>query len=139
MRVPAEGDLPRRDQVLSLDVFGQGKGCFSTPPDQIDSASVKVTKSGGPNLKRGPDGSTCAAQYDWCYDPVLRQIVWSSGPAGDYNVSFNFRNPGPCGYPPSGNNSGHCLVLDFVKRYLGGSDPLGGFGDSNLQAVTLVK
>jgi Flp pilus assembly protein TadG len=136
---PPKVTFPGATGVLSLDVFGIGNGCFSTAPDQIDSASVKVDKGSGPNLNRGPDGSSCAAQYDWCYDPGTRSILWKGGPAGDYNVSFNFRNPGPCGYPPSGDNAGHCLVLDFVKKYVGGSDPLGGFGDSNLQAVALIK
>jgi Flp pilus assembly protein TadG len=132
--------LPGSTGTLSLDLYGGAGGCFSTPPDQIVSASVTVTKvnAGGSSLKRGPDGTTCASQYDWCYDSVGRQIVWGSGPSDKYTISFDYTNPGICGYPPT-NNSAHCLVLDFVKKHLGGGNPGGGFSGSNLAAVSLIK
>ena len=123
------------------------QGCFTTAPQVINPASVIVTRIGGgptnPQPVRGPDGTTCVgATIDYCYDPSTRSVLWNTpGPAsdtGNKNVSFSWINDGPCGIPP-GNNSSHCLVVDYVDIQIGGSGPGGGDPNSNIRAYKLCE
>ncbi|MEX0983731.1 MAG: hypothetical protein WD096_01635, partial [Actinomycetota bacterium] len=137
---------------LSLDAAGVTEGCFASAPANIDAASVSLNRVGagsGGNAQpqRGPDGSTCSGLVnDYCYDPATRQIIWNSfGPIAEtspdrvYNVEFKWSNTGPCGTPPAGNNSGHCMVVEFVRVRIGGSGPGEGNPDSNLRAYKLCE
>ena len=67
-------------------------------------------------------------------------ITWlPSGPANenqDFKVTFDWSTTGKCGVPPSGNNSGHCMILQPVEVQIGGSHPGGGI-DSNVRAYKL--
>jgi hypothetical protein len=132
---------------LNLDTFGIVQGCFTTAPQNIDGPSVTVRRNGGPAAQRGirgPDGATCGGTtFDYCYNPGTRTILWNpAGPAPEnqnYNVSFDYVNDGPCGIPP-GNNSGHCLVVDYVDQFVpGGSGPGEGDPDSNIRAYRLCE
>jgi len=133
---------------LNLDTAGITQGCFTSAPQVIDPTSVSVTRiSGGgpsnPQPVRGPDGPTCVgAPNDYCYDPTTRSVVWNiGGPAQDnqnYNVSFSWIADGPCGIPP-GNNSSHCLVVDYVDIQIGGSGPTNGPSNSNIRAYKLCE
>jgi Flp pilus assembly protein TadG len=130
---------------MSLDTFGNPT-CFTTPPDAIDGASVSVRRNGGPASQRGtrgPDGATCVGTtFDYCYDPATRTVLWNSaGPAPEnqnYTVSFDWSNDGPCGTVP-GNNSAHCLVVDYVDTQIGGSRPGQGDPNSNIRAYKLCE
>ena len=51
-------------------------------------------------------------------------------------MSFDWSTSGKCGVPPSGNNSGHCIILQPVEVQIGGSHPGGGI-DSNVRAFKL--
>jgi hypothetical protein len=70
-------------------------------------------------------------------------ITWSrSGPADEgqsFTISFDWQNAGPCGIPPSGNNSGHCLVLQPVEVRIGGSGPGTGSPNSNVRSYKLCE
>jgi len=131
---------------LNLDTAGITQGCFTTAPQLIDPASVDVTRIGGgptnPPPVRGPDGTTCVgATIDYCYDPSTRSVLWNiGGPASEGNkeVSFSWISDGPCGIPP-GNNSSHCLVVDYVDIQIGGSGPGGGDPNSNIRAYKLCE
>ena len=41
----------------------------------------------------------------------------------DYKVTFDWSTTGKCGVPPSGNNSGHCMILQPVEVQIGGKPP----------------
>jgi Flp pilus assembly protein TadG len=131
----------------NLDQLGIAQGCFTTAPDAIDGSSVTVTRASGtprPDPRRGPDGPTCTGTtHDWCYDPPTRTIRWNTaGPAADnrnYEIRFQYRNDGPCGTPPAGNNSGHCLVVEVVDVRIGGTGAGGGDPNSNLRAIQLCN
>lgn len=132
---------------LNLDTFGIFEGCFTSAPDVVTPTSVTVSRNTGPQNERGirgPDGSTCVGTtFDYCYDPATRNVLWNiAGPAPEnqnYNVSFTWANDGPCGTPPAGNNSGHCLVVEYVDVAIGGSGPGQGDPNSNLRAYKLCE
>jgi hypothetical protein len=138
---------------FTLDTMGN-PSCFTSAPDAVDGASVSVRRNGGPQSQRGtrgPDvsGSACVASptqplnsFDYCYNPTTRAVFWNSaGPAPEnqnYDVSFDWSNDGPCGTPP-GNNSAHCLVVDYVDQAIGGSAPGQGDPNSNIRAYKLCE
>jgi hypothetical protein len=132
---------------LNLDTFGITQGCFASAPDSIVDASVSVRRTSGPASQRGirgPNGTTCVGTtFDYCYDPATRTVLWNNaGPAPEnqnYQVSFDWSNDGVCGIPPSGNNSGHCLVVEFVDIAIGGGGPGQGDPNSNIRAYKLCE
>jgi hypothetical protein len=69
-------------------------------------------------------------------------VYWNAaGPAAEnvsYEVSFVWSNDGPCGQPPSTNNSGHCLILQPVEVRIGGNRPGQGFA-GNVRAYKLCE
>jgi Flp pilus assembly protein TadG len=126
---------------FNLDALGIADGCFTAAPQVV--SNVDVAKAGGP----GPQPVECTGlptpSCDWTYDDANRLLTWNAGgPAGEnrnYDITWQWQNQGPCGIPPSGNNSGHCLVVEVVDVQIGGSGPGGGDPNSNLRAVALCN
>jgi Flp pilus assembly protein TadG len=150
---PIFADFPGAAPV-NLDTFGIANSCFTAAPNNIDPASVTVRRPSGPANQRGvrgPDSSTTSCvgtasqplnSFDYCYNPATRNVYWNAaGPAAEnvsYEVSFVWSNDGPCGQPPSTNNSGHCLILQPVEVRIGGNRPGQGFA-GNVRAYKLCE
>lgn len=120
--------------TLELDFLGINEGCFVTAPDQITNVEVVKDRPQDP----GPEP---VLGVDWMYDSVLRQIAWiPGGPAVEgqqYDISFDWAIEGPCGIPPTNNNSGRCVIAETVEFAVGGSLPGQGSGISNVRAIKL--
>jgi Flp pilus assembly protein TadG len=123
--------------VYSMFQATQVTPCPTDAPDLITNVVVGKVKKKDP----GPapvDGTDYVVSYSNPADP---SITWlPSGPANenqDYNVSFDWSTSGKCGIPPSGNNSGHCIILQPVQVQIGGSHPGGGIG--NVRAFKLCE
>jgi hypothetical protein len=122
--------------VYSMFEATQANPCPATAPDQISNVVVGKVKKQDPG--QAPVLNTdYVVDYTNAADP---SITWlPGGPANEdqtYKVSFDWSTGGKCGVPPSGNNAGHCLVLQPVAVKIGGKDP-GGGGDGNLEAFKL--
>ena len=122
--------------VYSMFEATQPSPCPSSAPDLISNVAVGKVKKNDP----GPApvlGTDYVVDYTNPSDP---SITWlPSGPANenqDYKVTFDWSTTGKCGVPPSGNNSGHCMILQPVEVQIGGSHPGGGM-DSNVRAYKL--
>jgi hypothetical protein len=124
----------------NLDAEGITQGCFSSAPATVTNVSVR--RIGGPPPNPVECVGATSATCDWIYsgDPA-RTVTWyGPGPAGDnrnYRIQFDWQTAGACGVPPSGNNSGGCLVVEVVDVQVGGSGPGGGDPNSNLRAIAL--
>jgi hypothetical protein len=134
----APRQMPGASNPFSVLTFGTLNGCFAAAPDSITNVTITKLKNNDP----GPQpvlGQDYTVDYSNPKDPSVTWIT--SGPAGpepqSYNVSFDWQIGGQCGIPPSGNNSGHCLIVEVVNVQLGGTHPGGGSEDSNLRAVKL--
>jgi Flp pilus assembly protein TadG len=108
------------DTVIDLDNFSLTCGAYQ------DLANVQVKKS-----------SCCTEGTEYTYDPVAHTITWKDGAKTGVNITWDSVSGRPCGTPPSGNNSGHCMVVEVVDVQVGGGCPGCGSPDSNLRAVKL--
>jgi Flp pilus assembly protein TadG len=129
---------PGSPPAVTLSTFGSGNGCFTTAPDAYTNITLTKVKKQDP----GPDPVLNQDYTIDASDPKNPVVTWvTSGPANEnqtYTLSFDWQKGGQCGIPPSGNNSGHCLIVEVVDVQIGGTNP-GGGGDpnSNLRAVKL--
>jgi Flp pilus assembly protein TadG len=136
-----DGDIAT-GQTFTLNAFGSFNSCFTGTPDAIGDLKISP--------KKGLDYTMCAAGQltgcDYRYDSSSRTVTWmraSTVTTGnqeaddDLHVSFTWQNGGPCGIPPAGTNSGHCLVVDYVDLQVGGSRPGEGDPNSNIRAYKL--
>jgi hypothetical protein len=127
---------------FALDAEGISAGCFTSAPDAITTITVEKDRNNqpGPQPVQCP-GLTGTSTCDWTYNPDTRIVTWyGPGPAADnqnYRIRFGYQFGGECGVPPSGNNSGHCLIVEVVDVQVGGSGPGGGDPNSNLRAIAL--
>jgi Flp pilus assembly protein TadG len=135
--------MPGPNNVFDLNTFGIFNGCFTSSPDTV--SNVTIVRSPGtpqPNPVQCPT-LVFANNCDWTYDATSRTVSWNiSGPAQDnasFDVVFDWQIGGACGVPPSGSNSGHCLVLQPVEVRIGGSGPGGGSSDSNVRSYKLCE
>ncbi len=121
--------------VYSMFEATQPSPCPSSAPDQITNVAVGKVKRNDP----GP-APVLGTDYTVDTNPSDPSITWIAlGPANenqDYKVTFDWSTTGKCGVPPSGNNSGHCVILQPVEVQIGGSHPGGGI-DSNIRAYKL--
>jgi hypothetical protein len=127
--------------VFDLNTFGSFSGCFTATPDTVSNLTIQ--RSSGTPLPQPVQCPTLVFQNscDYTYDATTRTVSWNvNGPAADnssFDVMFDWQIGGACGIPPSGNNSGHCLILQPVDVQVGGSGPGTGSPNSNVRSYRL--
>jgi Flp pilus assembly protein TadG len=133
LAVPQTAPFPS----VNLSTFGAANGCYTSAPDAFSNISLTKVKNQDP-------GSDPVLNQDYTVntsDPKNPILTWlPGGPANEkqtYTLSFDWQKGGACGIPPSGNNSGHCLIIKVTDVQIGGSGPNNGSPDSNLRAVKL--
>jgi hypothetical protein len=94
-----------------------------------DITNLQLNANGNPNC--------CTLNTQYTYDPVTHVIHWQDGNRNNVTISWDVVHNGVCGVPPSGNNSGHCLIVQVADVQIGGTDPGNGDPNSNVRAVKL--
>jgi Flp pilus assembly protein TadG len=115
-------DFPASPPTTTIDLDLQSGLCGAYQ----DLTNVKVKK-----------GTCCTAGVEYTYNQSTHELTWQDGAKTGVNITWDAVTGRPCGTPPSGNNSGHCMVVEIVDVQVGGGGPGSGDPNSNLRAVKL--